>query len=151
MSTVLSPDYVQVSPTRFFGTLTNSVQRCSVAVSTGSKFDLIITMTGSNWSLGTTDRRYLRALVSRRYNGALSILELEGSGTRWVGTFASSGLGVLSETSNASSCILQLHNSYSSGSNSGLTIDYELIGSLSQLPTTIQTHGGTNYTSNNIF
>jgi hypothetical protein len=151
MANILGPDYIQIGG-RYFGTLTNEVQRCEIAVSTGSKFDIIFTMTGSNWSLGTTDKRYLKALVSRRYAGSLNIVELEGNGARWTGTFQSSGLGVLAETTSASSCILQLHNSYSQGSNSGLTIEYELVsGGTGQIPNTIQTHSGVNYTANNIF
>ena len=151
MGNQIGPDYMLLGG-RIFGTLTNEVQRCEIAVSTGSKFDIIFTMTGSNWSLGTTDKRYLRALVSRRYGGSLNIVELEGNGTRWTGTFQSSGLGILAETTSASSCILQLHNSYSSGSNSGLTIEYEIVsGGTGQIPNTLTTHSGSNYTANNIF
>ena len=121
-----------------------------MAVSVGTKFDLIITMTGSNWSLGTTDKRYLRALVTRRYNGSIQVVELEGNGARFVGSFGTSGVGVIVETSNANSCIIQLHNSYSSGPNSGLTIEYEAVSG-GIIPSTIQTYTGGNYTSNNIF
>lgn len=149
MSQKLTPEYLQVG-NRLFGSLPSTVQRISIPVTVGTKFDLIITMTGSNWSLGTTDKRYLRALVTRRYNGSINVLELEGSGARFVSTFGSAGVGVIIETSTATSCIVQLHNSYSNGPNSGLTIEYEMVSS-GLTPTTVQQYTGGNYTSNNIF
>jgi hypothetical protein len=151
MANILGPDYVYIG-NRIFGSLQSAVQRCSFPVSTGSKFDCIITMTGSNWSLGTTDKRYLRALLSRRYAGSMNVVELEGNGGRWTGSFQSSGLGVLIETSNSGTCIVQLHNPYSNGATAGLTIDYEVVsGGTSGIPNTISTYTGSNYTSNNIF
>ena len=151
MANILGPDYVHIGG-RIFGTLQNVVQRCSFSVSTGTKFDCIITMTGSNWSLGTTDKRYLRAILSRRYAGSMNVVELEGNGGRWTGSFQSAGLGVLIETTNSSTCIVQLHNPYSNGATSGLTVEYEVVsGGNSGIPNTIQTYTGSNYTSNNIF
>lgn len=151
MANVLGPDYVYIGG-RTFGTLQNAVQRCSFSVSTGTKFDCIITMTGSNWSLGTTDKRYLKAIISRRYNGSINVVELEGNGTRWVGSFQPAGLGVLVETSNSNTCVVQLHNPYSNGATSGLTVEFEVVsGGGSGIPNTIQTYTGGNYTSNNIF
>lgn len=137
---------------RVFGSLYNAPQRISIPVTIGSKFDLILTLTGSNWSLGTTDKRYLRCLVSRRYNGSISISELEGNGNRFTGTFQSQGVGVISETSNNNTCILQLHNPYSNGASSGFTAEYEIVsGGASFTPTMLQSYTGSSYTSNNIF
>jgi hypothetical protein len=82
----------------------------------------------------------------------MNVVELEGNGTRWTGSFQSSGLGVLIETTNSSTCVVQLHNSYSNGATSGLTIEYEVVsGGTSGIPNTISTYTGSNYTSNNIF
>jgi hypothetical protein len=151
MANKFGPDYVHIGG-RIFGTLQNAVQRCSFSVSTGTKFDCIITMSGSNWSLGTTDKRYLRAIISRRYNGSINVVELEGNGSRWVNSFQSTGLGILIETSNSNTCVAQLHNSYSNGAISGLTVEYEVVsGGTAGIPNTIQTYTGSNYTSNDIF
>ena len=83
-------------------TLGGIVGRYSIPVSIGSKWDLIITLSGSNWSLGTTDRRFAKFYIGRRYNGNFNTAEIFGNGARFHGTlgnFASSGVGVLVETS----------------------------------------------------
>ena len=130
-------------------TLGGIVGRYSIPVSIGSKWDLIITLSGSNWSLGTTDRRFAKFYIGRRYNGNFNTAEIFGNGARFHGTlgnFASSGVGVLVETSNASSFVFQIHNSYSSGPTSGFMSHIECYSA--GKPTLIETYTGGNYTSN---
>lgn len=147
MANLFGPSTLQVG-SRLFGNLTSYPQRIRFNVSLLTNINCIITMTGVNYSLGTNDGRYLRALICRRYAGALSISELEGNGSRWVNTFGT-GLGVLSETSDENNLVIQLHNSYSNPPAAQFTIDYESFGGGS--PYTIETYTGGLYTTNNIF
>ena len=146
MASVLSPSGLSINSYKRGG-LGNSISRYRINVVTGTKFDLIVTLTGSNWSLGTTDRRYLRCYIGRRYAGHSTITELEGNGARFAGSFASSGVGVIIEQSNSSSFIMQVHNSYSQGPSSGFTSHYEMFSG-GDAPYSIETYTGSNYTSN---
>lgn len=129
--------------------LPSAIARYSIPVSTGSFFDIIVTMQGTNWSLGTTDKRFAKFHCSRRYAGTYSVFEVYGSGARAhgaVSSFATSGIQFLVETSNSTSFIFQIHNSYSSPPLAGLTVAIECYGC--GKPTQLSTATNANYTSN---
>lgn len=130
--------------------LPSAIARYSIGgISTASFFDIIVTLQGTNWSLGTTDKRFAKFHCSRRYNGSYSTSEIYGSGARThgaVSSFASTGVQFLVETSNASSFIFQIHNSYSNPPLAGFTAAIECYGC--GKPSQIETYSGGNYTSN---
>jgi hypothetical protein len=129
--------------------LPSAIARYSLTVSTGSFFDIIITLTGTNWSLGTTQTRFAKFHISRRYAGAFSTAEVFGNSARFHGTtsaFGTSGVGVCVETSNSGTFIFQIHNSYSNPPLAGFTAAIECYGC--GKPTQLSTYTGGNYTSN---
>jgi hypothetical protein len=129
--------------------LPTAIARYSIGVTTGSFFDIIVTLQGTNWSLGTTDKRFAKFHCSRRYNGTYNTFEVYGSGARnhgAVSTFTTTGVQFLVETSTASSFIFQIHNSYSNPPLAGLTVAIECYGC--GKPTQLSTASNTNYTSN---
>ena len=126
-----------------------AIARYSIPVSTSSRIDAIFTLCGSNWSLGTTDKRMLKVHLSRRHNGSYGVYEIYGSGARFSGSLANygtSGVGMVVETSNASSLIIQIHNSYSSGPTSGFSCHVECYGT--GKPVQLSSYTGGLYTSN---
>ena len=126
-----------------------AIARYSIPVNTGTFFDIIVTMQGTNWSLGTTDRRFAKFYCGRRYAGHYNTAEIFGNGARAhgaVSTFATAGIQFLVETSNSNSFIFQIHNSYSSPPLAGLTVAIECYGC--GKPTQLSTASNANYTSN---
>jgi len=126
-----------------------SIARYSIPVNINSRLDMIITVMGTNYSLGTTDRRFAQIYIGRRYNGAYTITEKFGSGSRFHGTlsnFNTAGVGVLLEQTSANSFIFQIHNPYSHGPTSGFSCTIEGWGF--SRPTTVETYTGGNYTAN---
>ena len=129
--------------------LPTAIARYSIPVSVGSVFDIIVTLQGSNWSLGTTDRRFAKFYCGRRYAGAYNTAEIFGNGSRNHGaasTFTSAGVQFLVETSSSTSFIFQIHNSYSNPPLAGLTVAIECYGC--SKPTQLSTASNVNYTSN---
>ena len=127
----------------------SAIARYSIPVNTGTFFDIIVTMQGTNWSLGTTDKRFAKFHCSRRYAGSNNVFEVYGSGARNHGTvssFATAGVQFLVEVSNSNSFIFQIHNSYSSPALAGFTVAIECYGC--GKPTQLSTYTGGNYTSN---
>jgi hypothetical protein len=144
----ISSDKVQIAGQAMFA-MPSQIARYSIPVSSGSRFDLIITLCGSNWSLGTTDKRFLKVAISRRYSGSYSVTEVFGTGARFYGStanFGTSGVGVCVETSNSSSFIFQIHNTYSNGPTAGFSCHIEAYGA--GQPTQLSTYTGANYTTN---
>ena len=126
-----------------------NIARYKINCSVGSKFDMIVTLSGSNWSLGTTDRRFAKFYAGRRYNGAYNTAEIFGNGARFhgsVGNFNTSGVGFLIEQSDATNFIFQIHNAYSNGPTAGFEFHFE--GYSCGKPTQLSTYTGGNYTSN---
>jgi hypothetical protein len=129
--------------------LPTAIARYSIPVSTGTFFDIIVTMQGTNWSLGTTDRRFAKFYCGRRYAGAYNTAEIFGNGARFHGStsnYNTAGVGFIVENSTASSFIFQIHNSYSSPPLAGLTVAIECYGC--GKPTQLSTASNSNYTSN---
>lgn len=118
MSTLITNNNIKLNNSYQIQSLGNKIARYRVGSSASTIHSYIITLTGTNYSNGTNQRRFLKAHLGRAYNGAYSLTEIHGNSNRFLGNtsaFTGDGIGICVETSSPTELIIQIHNSGSNG------------------------------------
>lgn len=149
MSTLITDNNIQLNNNYRIQSLGNKIARYRVATSIAAIHNYIITLSGTNYSNGTNQRRFLKAHLGRAYNGGYSLTEIHGVSNRFLGTtsaYSSDGIGICVETSSATELIIQIHNSSSNGPTAFFTSMIEIYSGGEF--TNIETYSGGIYYSN---
>lgn len=149
MSTLITNNNIKLNNSYQIQSLGNKIARYSVGSSASTIHSYIITLTGSNYSNGTNQTRFLKAHLGRVYNGAYSLTEIHGSSNRFLGdtsAFSGNGIGICVETSSPTELIIQIHNTASNGPTTFFTSMIETFtgGAFTE----IETYSGGIYYSN---
>lgn len=149
MSTLITDNNIKLSNSYKIQSLGNKIARYRVGSNAGTIHNYIITLSGTNYSSGTNQRRFLKAHLGRAYNGAYTLAEIYGQSNRFLGdttAFNGDAIGICVETSSATELIIQIHNSGSSAPTSFFTSMIEVFSGGEF--TDIETYTGGIYTSN---
>jgi hypothetical protein len=123
-NSLITSNLIQLNNSYKIQSLGNKIARYRVGSSASTIHSYIITLTGTNYSNGTNQRRFLKAHLGRAYNGGYDLTEIHGNSNRFLGStsaFNSNGIGICVETSSATELIIQIHNSGSNGPTSFFT------------------------------
>ena len=149
MSTLITDNNIRLGNNYKIQSLGNKIGRYQVTTSIAAALDYVITLTGTNYSNGSSDRRFLQAYLGRRYQGNYSLTAIKSNGNTFLGStsaFNGSAIGICIEQSNDTSLIFQIHNSGSSGPTSFFSSKIEIY--MGGAPTLIEEYTGGIYTSN---